>query len=136
MANRGFLLANAGFLEEALELANRANTYAEPHVNVYSLFEHIERIKGEHKEKWEKLIESANKWQNYVRIFVGKYYHANKTNIVGKWRVGGSENMATASVSGEDVKIVAPPCTCLLDRQLHPSSPGGAQRIRRDASLR
>lgn len=55
MANQGYLLLRAGFVDEAEEIAKKALELDDTHQNIYSLLTAIHKQKEEERKKWEEL---------------------------------------------------------------------------------
>lgn len=86
MANRANLLLNAGFVNEAKIIANKALEFDNPHKNIYTLLSTIESLEEEETKKWEKIQQQAEAFQNYVRKYVSAYYLKSSNELSGSWK--------------------------------------------------
>lgn len=77
MANQGFLLLNAGFVEEAKEIAEKALKIEKPHENVYSLLSGISELQKDDNEKWNKLVNTCIVRQKFIRLYTHAYYEGD-----------------------------------------------------------
>ncbi len=89
MANQGYLLLDAGFTEEAEEIAKKALALDDTHKNVYALITSINEKKEEQSEKWEKLSEKSLSRQKIIRSYTEKYYLGSPKELEGEWFVNG-----------------------------------------------
>ncbi|MFT6538560.1 MAG: tetratricopeptide (TPR) repeat protein [Thalassolituus sp.] len=89
MANQGYLLLDAGFTEEAEEIAKKALESDDTHKNVYRLITAINEKKEEQREKWEKLSEKSLSRQKLIRSYTEQYYLGNPKELEGEWFVKG-----------------------------------------------
>lgn len=85
MSNQGFMLLEAGFAEEAEEIAKKALKLDNPHENIYSLITEINRKKEEQTSKWEKIIEKTQNRQKQIRYYIDQYYLGNPESLAGPW---------------------------------------------------
>lgn len=85
MANQGYLLLEAGFTDEAEQIANRALELEDTHQNVYSLITAIHKKKDEQKKEWERLSEKSLAHQKSIRKYIEKYYLGEPKELEGSW---------------------------------------------------
>lgn len=85
MANQGYALLNAGFVEEAEELANTALKQESVHPNVHKLIAEIEKRKKDERQKWEELVEASYRKQAKFRKYIEQYYLGDSRSVLGHW---------------------------------------------------
>ena len=90
MANQGYLLLEAGFTEEAEEIANKALSLEDTHKNVHSLITAISNKREEQRKEWEKLSEKSLDRQKLIRSYIEQYYLGSPKELEGEWFVKGS----------------------------------------------
>lgn len=88
MANQGYLLFNAGFVEEAETIANKAIELGDPHNNIYKLKNDIHEAKIEQEKVWEKTLSEAKKYQTVIRKYTENYYESENADFDGEWFIG------------------------------------------------
>ena len=92
MANQGYLLLEAGFINEAKELADNAIQAGEPHENIYSLQTSISEKRKEQNKKWVELVDKAKERQKLIRNYTEQYYLGESDDLAGTWYLNnGSE---------------------------------------------
>ncbi len=89
MANQGYLLLDAGFTEEAEEIAHKALELEDTHQNVHSLITAINTKKEEQRKDWKKLSEKSLHRQKLIRSYTEQYYLGNPKKLEGEWFVEG-----------------------------------------------
>jgi tetratricopeptide (TPR) repeat protein len=104
MANKGFLLLDAGFLEEAEKIALEAIEMEDTHPNIYSLLTKINDSKKEEETKWNALITDAQKRQKCIRDYTNSYYIQTTHTFHGAWIL---PNAKTIDISVTDNKLKA-----------------------------
>jgi tetratricopeptide (TPR) repeat protein len=87
MANQGYLLLDAGFTDEAENIARQALKFADPHQNVHSLIAAINEQKQEQTKEWNKLQEKSLNRQKDIRNYTEQYYLGNPELLKGDWLV-------------------------------------------------
>lgn len=85
LTNQGYALLGAGFIEEASELAHKALTLQDPHVNVHKLISAIESKRETEHEKWREFLKKSTKKQNNYRKYIDSYYLGDKAELLGTW---------------------------------------------------
>lgn len=85
MANKANLLLDAGFIEEAKEIAKNAQAFENPHKNIYLLLSRIGKLKEDEDKSWSEIIEKAEEYQKSVRKYTSGYYCKSLNNFSGKW---------------------------------------------------
>lgn len=90
MANQGYLLLEAGFADEAENIAKQALKFDTPHLNVHSLIAAINEKKQEQNEEWSKLSEKSLTRQKMIRKYTEQYYLGNPNLLKGDWLVSNS----------------------------------------------
>lgn len=80
MANKGNRLLDAGFLNQAEDIANLAIQEKEPHENVYKLLQKVKETRADDKKKWEEIKERAFNKQKEFRKYIS--YKFEKTKIL------------------------------------------------------
>lgn len=85
MANQGYLLLEAGFTDEAEQIANSALELEDTHQNVYSLITAIHKKKDEQKKEWERLSEKSLAHQKSIREYIEKHYLGEPKELEGNW---------------------------------------------------
>jgi len=85
MANQGYLLLEAGFIDEAEKIALEAVKMEDTHKNIYSLLTKINNTRNEEESKWSTLILDAQKRQKYIRDYTFAYYIETSNIFVGTW---------------------------------------------------
>lgn len=104
MANKGFLLLDAGFAEEAEKIALEAIDMEDTHPNIYSLLTKINDTKKEEETKWNTLITDAQKRQKYIRDYTTSYYIPTSNTFDGTWVL---PNAKTIDINVVDNKLKA-----------------------------
>jgi tetratricopeptide (TPR) repeat protein len=87
MANQGYLLLDAGFTDEAENIARQALKFSDPHQNVHSLIAAINEQKQEQTKDWNKLREKSLNRQKDIRQYTEQYYLGNPESLKGDWLV-------------------------------------------------
>lgn len=103
MSNRGYLLANAGFLEEAKVLAKEALKLENPHENLYRLLTKISDLQKEQDTEWDKLVSKSIERQKFIRNYTDAHYEGDN-KFDGVWE---TENGNTITINIEDDKLEA-----------------------------
>lgn len=85
MANQGYLLLDAGFTEEAEEIAKKALGMENIHPNVHSLIAQISERKKTQITEWDKLSEKSFNRQKLIRLFTEQSYLGNSKDLEGFW---------------------------------------------------
>lgn len=85
MANRGFMLLDAGFHKEAEDLVDIALNSPVVHENIHKLKAKIISSKNESKEKWEELTYKYESRKLLFRTYIEKYYLGSKESLYGEW---------------------------------------------------
>lgn len=87
MANLGYKFLDAGFYQDAEEIAKEALKNESPHKNVYSLLSRIDEIKNNHSDKWSSLQKKARSFQKNIRKYVEAYYSSlgTQNQFLGRW---------------------------------------------------
>lgn len=85
MSNLGYLFLNAGFTDEAEEIAKTASLMEHPHNNIYTLLSTISQKKEQQNNKWNELIEKYYKKQKQIRLYVEQYYLGSSNKLDGDW---------------------------------------------------
>ncbi|MEZ9763518.1 hypothetical protein AB4278_11455 [Vibrio splendidus] len=85
MSNQGYSLLNAGFIDEAEEIADKALKLENTHTNIFDLKSRIEEKRKEEKKKWEELLSNSTKQQVNIRKYTDKYYQGKLSELVGTW---------------------------------------------------
>jgi tetratricopeptide (TPR) repeat protein len=93
MANQGYLLLEAGFVEEASSIAQRALLLTEPHKSVHTLIAAIDEKKEKQNEDWLKLCEDAFERQKTIREYVEQYYLGSFEGLDQKWETEQGEEV-------------------------------------------
>lgn len=86
MSNKANLLLDAGFIEEAKEIAKNAQTLENPHTNIYSLLSRIDTVKENEDKTWNEIIEQSKVYQKNIRNYISAYYYKSLDVYVGKWQ--------------------------------------------------
>lgn len=85
MANQGFLLLEAGFIEEAEEIANKALQLKDTHKNIHILITAIDDKKELQNKKWESLVVKSLQRQKTIRNYTEQYYLGTPSELEGNW---------------------------------------------------
>ncbi|MDF0533664.1 hypothetical protein PY479_05140 [Shewanella sp. A32] len=87
MANLGYALLNAGFSQEAKDIAEKALEFNDVHANVHRLLSDVKtRVEDKNKE-WDEFTENLFKRQKFVREYTEKYYSGDSSLLEGSWVV-------------------------------------------------
>ncbi|WP_421179336.1 tetratricopeptide repeat protein [Aeromonas enteropelogenes] len=89
MANQGYLLLNAGFIEEAEDIVKKALCQEDVHQNIHSLKISINERREEQEKAWAELSEKSLSRQKLIRKYIGKYYIGESNKFNGGWFVNG-----------------------------------------------
>jgi len=87
MSNKANLLLDSGFIEEAKEIAKNAQTFENPHKNIYSLLSRIDQLKEDEDKSWGEIIEKAEEYQKNIRKYTSSYYCKSLNTFSGKWNL-------------------------------------------------
>ena len=104
MANQGYQLLNAGFVEEAETIARKAVQMEAPHENVYSLLSRIGELQKEQDSKWKDLIDNSIARQKFIRNYTEAYYVGMLNNFDGSWDTGNG-NIVSITISGNKLQV-------------------------------
>ena len=104
MANQGYQLLNAGFVEEAETIARKAVQMEAPHENVYSLLSRIGELQKEQDSKWKDLIDNSIARQKFIRNYTEAYYVGMLNNFHGSWDTGNG-NIVSITISGDKLQV-------------------------------
>lgn len=104
MANQGYQLLNAGFVEEAETIARKAVQMEAPHENVYSLLSRIGELQKEQDSKWKDLIDNSIARQKFIRNYTEAYYVGMLNNFDGSWDTGNG-NIVSITISGDKLQV-------------------------------
>lgn len=104
MSNRGYLLANAGFLEDAKVLAKEALKLENPHENLYKLLTTISDLQKEQDAEWDKLVNKSFERQKFIRNYTDAYYEGDN-KFDGVWK---TKNSNAITINIKDDKLEAP----------------------------
>ena len=85
MANCGYLLLNAGFCQEAEEIARKASQMESPHENIFSLLSKIRETQKEQDKKWDELKDLFMEYQKDIRKYIESYYGESIAGFDGNW---------------------------------------------------
>ncbi|WP_318480383.1 tetratricopeptide repeat protein [Photobacterium leiognathi] len=99
IANQGYALLHAGFVDEAERMASKALECKEIHENVYSLLSRISSVRKEENKKWLEIQSKAFKKQVKFRKYTDKYYLGDPSEFSGTWSIGSEEK---SIVTGKD----------------------------------
>lgn len=91
MSNKANLLLDAGFIEEAKEIAKNAQTFENPHKNIYSLLSRIDALKEDEDKNWREIIEKTEEYQKKIRKYISEYYCKSSYTYAGKWHTKDNE---------------------------------------------
>ena len=86
MSNKANLLLDAGFIEEAKEIAKSAQAFENPHKNIYSLLSRIDILKENEDKTWNEIIKQSKAYQKNIRNYISAYYCKSLDVYVGKWQ--------------------------------------------------
>ncbi|MCU7936749.1 MAG: hypothetical protein KZQ99_18065 [Candidatus Thiodiazotropha sp. (ex Dulcina madagascariensis)] len=103
MANQGYLLLGAGFVDEAEEIAQKAIKADDTHQNIYSLLTAIHKQKEEQQNKWKELSDDALSRQNSARAYVEQYYLGKSESLEGDWVLKGKHQIHV-ELDGDSLK--------------------------------
>jgi tetratricopeptide (TPR) repeat protein len=87
-ANLAYKYMNAGFLEKALDVLDKARRQEEVHPNVWAAMNELHRRKDKEKERKESIFQSAREQQQFFRAFAQAYFHTKNESpqcFEGKW---------------------------------------------------
>lgn len=118
MANQGYLLLNAGFVEEAERIAKKAAQMEAPHKNVYSLLSRIGELQKEQDSKWLDLIDTSKARQKFIRNYANAYYLGKENNFEGQWTTEKGNNI-NITISGDILQAVWQETMGLLSNDLY-----------------
>ena len=104
MANQGYQLLNAGFVEEAETIARKAVQMEAPHENVYSLLSRIGELQKEQDSKWKDLIDKSIARQKFIRNYTEAYYVGMLNNFDGSWDTGNG-NIVSITISDDKLQV-------------------------------
>ncbi|EKO3656939.1 tetratricopeptide repeat protein [Vibrio metschnikovii] len=104
MANQGYALLDAGFIDEAERIANKALSMEDVHKNVYSLMSRIETVKKEESKKWQDLQRKASTKQAHYRKYTEKHYLGSFEEFDGTWIIEAQEK--NISKCSDEITIV------------------------------
>lgn len=104
MANQGYQLLNAGFVEEAETIARKAVQMEAPHENVYSLLSRISELQKEQDSKWKDLIDKSIARQKFIRNYTEAYYVGMLNNFDGSWDTGNG-NIVSITISDDKLQV-------------------------------
>ncbi len=85
MANQSTLLLEAGFADEAEEIAKKASQLKNPHENVYSLLSRIATFRKEQNAKWNDIVSHAKSRQQFIRNYTNGFYIKSNFSFEGEW---------------------------------------------------
>ena len=91
MANQGYALLDAGFIDEAERIASEALKVRDVHKNVHSLMSKIATVKKAEFKKWQDLQRKASTKQAHYRKYTEKYYLGSAEEFEGTWIIEGQE---------------------------------------------
>ncbi|MUK94789.1 hypothetical protein GNP80_20495 [Aliivibrio fischeri] len=85
MANEGYALLNAGFIDEAESKVKKALECSDIHNNIHSLMSKISSVKKEEEKKWIEIQKTASQKQRKLRKYIEKYYLGVSDSFHGEW---------------------------------------------------
>lgn len=109
MSNQGYSLLDAGFIDEAEEIADKALKLENPHANIFALKSKIEDKRKEEKKKWEELLSNSTKTQVNIRKYTDKYYQGQLSELVGSWLLNKSIEIEIENGKTLDFEWESPP---------------------------
>lgn len=89
MANQGYLLLGAGFIDEAEAIAKDALLKQNPHQNIHSLLVEVNRARETQNKAWEDLTQKALNRQRMIREYTEQFYLGKPERLNGDWEVNG-----------------------------------------------
>lgn len=101
IANQGYELLDAGFVDLAEKLANEALAMNNTHPNIHSLLSAIETRKKSEKEKLDEILKNATKIQSRFRTFIEQYYLGGLDDIKGDWITQDSKEVSINPDNGK-----------------------------------
>lgn len=104
MANQGYALLDAGFIDEAERIANKALAMEDVHKNVYSLMSRIATVIKEESKKWQDLQRKASTKQAHYRKYTEKHYLGSFDEFNGTWIIEAQEK--NISKCSDEITIV------------------------------
>ena len=104
LTNYGYLLLEAGFIDEAMEAAQKALAIEDPHENAHALITAINKKKTVEAEKWKELVNIASKRQKLKRQYTEQYYLGDSKLLEGDWTV--KNDRVTINIENNKIDVV------------------------------
>ncbi|WP_367317449.1 hypothetical protein ABF162_08200 [Vibrio coralliilyticus] len=103
LANQGYALLGAGFIDEAEKLALKALKHSNVHENVHKLSAQIADKRKQEEEKWKDTLDKSSIMQSRLRTYTEKYYLGSCNNFKGRWLI--NNNQVEVVQSGNEVEF-------------------------------
>ena len=116
MANQGYALLDAGFIDEAERIAKEALAMEDVHKNVYSLMSRIATVKKEELKKWQDIQRKASTKQAHYRKYTEKHYFGSSEEFDGTWIIEAQEK--NISKCDDQINLVWESITGLSDTKM------------------
>lgn len=114
MANQGYLLLDAGFADEAENIAKDALKESNPHQNIHSLLAEINTRKENQKNNWENLAKKSLDRQKEIREYTMQYYLGSSKLLDGEWYANGTYPL-TIKIDNGLIKAIWTEASVALD---------------------